>query len=618
MSDITYSVNVEYLTSGNLTGASSAGGGLDKLTSGFKSLQNAASGLNGILDGVLGGMASIASSAALGIGAAVVGGFSLAVKESIKFNSEMENAQTGIATMANAAAGLNGFLDPKEAFGNQYRLAGDVLKQMRKDAMELPGSFSDLQHIMTDLEGPGANLGMGTAGVEKMAASAMSAAAAMNIPMKQVGMQIGEMLSGSARVTNRTFRGLNTGYAAKDFNKLSAKERLHVTQDSLTKMEAGRSSAQQNWSTVSSNFVDNLKMAVGVVGGPLVGRVKEVMNAFNNSDKGGLRGIGQRIGDGLVTAFDWGLAAFQKYLPIAETFVGSMWRGIQKIYHQFQPLFSMIEAMVTNFFNNPNMFNKIEHMIGKLIALRAGGAILEGGASMGGGLMRMGAASGMGAATMGPIAVALGTAVGLAAIAVAGFTSALTDSNSKMHDAAVTTAASTAAATSRLVRELTDEGTGFKNVTELFGVGVARLGEHIMGAAADWAHTFNMLGDTAAAINNKWLSMLGIGNHVSTAEFGAISKDAHDSTIKDINANFEDAAPTTFIKRLDAFAEPEKADVAKPPTHTTHIHKVEIKVNSNQDPSRIAKATVGLLKEMARNPKSASINPAGRFNTQNG
>ncbi len=614
MADITYGVNVEYLSSGNLGLPGGGSSGLDKMTAGFQKLQSAAASLNGILDGVLSGMTSLASSAAVGVGTAVVGGFGLAVKESIKFNSEMETAQTGIATMANAAEGLNGFLDPKEAFGNQYRLAGDIIKQMRKDAQELPGSFSDLQRIMSDLVGPAENAGLGQAATEKLAAKAMLAGSAAGIPLKQVGRELGEILAGSARITNPLFRALHMG-SAKDVNKMSQKDRLHAADAAVTKLTAGGDSAKQNWSTVSSNFVDNLKIAVGVVGGPLVSRVKEVMKAFNDSDKGGFARIGERIGNGLVTAFDWGLAAFQKYLPVAEAFVGSMYRGIQKIYHQFQPLFSMIEAMVTNFFNNPNMFNKIEHIIGQLIAFRAGGAILEGGASMGGGLMKMGAASGMGAAEMGPIAVGLAAAVAAAAIAVYGFTSALTDSNSQLHDAAVKTSKATVAATSRLERELTENGSIFKDIAELWGVGVARVGEHIVGITADWAHSFNMLGEASRDLTAYWQRLAGVSKTSYGLEGDA--KDEHERAIAARNGLFDDSAPMTFIKRLDASAEREKGpDVPKAPTHHTTIHKVEIKVNSNQDPSRIAKATVGLIREMARYPNSAAINPSGQFSKQ--
>ncbi len=610
--DLTYGVSVEYLSSGNL-GLPGGASGVNKVTDSFKSLQSGISSVNGMLDSVIGGIWNLGAASVNVVSTALAGGFALALQQSIKFNQEMEDTQTGLATLATAAEGIQRGMTPQESFGNQYRVAGDVIKQMRKDAQELPGSFADLQRIMVDLAPAGETSGMGQFAIEAMAAKAMAAGSAMgpHMPKGQIGRQLGEMLSGAANVRNSMFRNLHTGYSAKEFNKLDEKERLHVTQNALDKMQAGKESAKQNWSTISSNFVDSLKIGVGVVGGPLMGRVKEVMKEFNDSDKGRFGKIGARIGDGLVQAFDRGLELFKRYLPVAQTFVTSMYNGIKRMVDQFSPIIEMLGTMVTNFFNDPMVFHKIEKIIGQLIALKAGASVVEVGAGAGSSLMRMGSTAGLGMAEMGPAAIALGIAIAAAAVAVEGFTSALTDSQSAMHGAAVQSASVVAAAGARLGRELTDSGSVFKQGSELLGIAASRSAEWVVGGIADLAHQFNILADASYSLNRFWLGLAGKG--ILDKNGADIADDAHGRTVELANDIF---AANPFIKTMDAFANPEKATAAKPPQHTTNIHKVEINVNSNQDPSRIAKATVGLIREMARNPKSAAINPSGRFSIQ--
>lgn len=607
MADVTYGVNVEYLSTGNLSLPSSS---LDKATSGFDKLQSSAHSFNGVLDSIIGGMWHLGVAAAEGIGAAVVGGFGLALHESIKFNEQMENSQVGIATMANAAEGLNGFLDPKEAFGNQYRLAGDVIKQMRQDAMKLPGTFADLQRIMTDISGPGENIGMGQANIEKMSAEAMSAAAAMNLPFKQVGMQIGEMLSGSARITNRTFRGLNTGYSAKDFNKLSATDRRHVTEDALGKMQAGKETAMGSWSTISSNFVDSLKMGVGIVGGPLLARVKDTMKAFNDSDKRGLAGIGEKIGAGLVKAFDMGEAAIRKWFPIIHTFAETMYNGFHRVFKQIEPLISGLVGKLANFMQDPAAFSKIEHLVGMLLAARAGGAILEGGAGMAGGFMKMApglAQMGLPLAELGPVALALAAALAVAAFGAAGFASALADSSSAMHGPAVHEAGLFTSNIAKIGVQIGVWWDLVKPVAELLGVALVWAVNQVLEMFLALITVSTAFGGALTSVVTWIGSKLGILG-------SKLGDDVVDDSLSEARRHEMDRNLKP-IKALDAFAVPEK-EAVKPPQHTTHIHKVEIKVNSNQDPSRIARAVKGVLMEEARNPRSAAINPSAAFNTR--
>jgi hypothetical protein len=144
MSDITYGVNVEYISSGNLELPSSVKD-LEKnfgknLLSGLTGVANK---FNGVFDSVAGSLLRAGATAAEGIGAALAAGMALAVREAIKFNQEMEDTQVSLGTIASMQG--NG---ENNGFANQFRFADVMIKQMRRDAKELPGAFHDLQNIM--------------------------------------------------------------------------------------------------------------------------------------------------------------------------------------------------------------------------------------------------------------------------------------------------------------------------------------------------------------------------------------------------------------------------------------------------------------------------------------
>ncbi len=56
-----------------------------------------------------------------------------------------------------------------------------------------------------------------------------------------------------------------------------------------------------------------------------------------------------------------------------------------------------------------------------------------------------------------------------------------------------------------------------------------------------------------------------------------------------------------MLPSLNAPAEREK-DAHKPPVHNTTIHRVEIKVQGDPDPSRVAKMTLAAILDLQRHP----------------
>ncbi len=604
MADVTYGVSVEYLSSGALSLPTT---GLDKATASFKGLESVAHGFNSVLDGILSTIGSVASAAATGFAAVAAAGLSLATHEAVKFNQEMEDTQTGLATIANAQSGLNGFTDPKEAFGNQYRLAGDVIKEMRRDAQELPGEFKDLQNMMALMAPAATNAGIGMFDTEKIAAHSMAAAAALRVPFTIAGREVGNIIAGT--VTNRMpmFSKMGLG-EAKDWNKLSQADRVTKFRQKLSDMAPGLDSVQKNWSTISSNFVDNLKIGVGLMGGPLLDRVKTALDVFNKSDKGGLANIGDRIGRDLVKAFDRGQIAIKHWFPIIQTFIQTMSSGFQRVFDGMEPIVTRLLGRLESFMKDPAAFNKLEHILGTLVALRVGGAALSAGASAAPGLLTAAGSMGMGGAALGAAALPIVAVLAAAALAVEGFMHALMDSTSLFHGAAQSVAKDTATSWGKLVKSLEDLWATATPLVDLFGVIVAALvGLEVALVSFQASILAKLYGGIGSAVGYVYHGLFNapLANDDAATQAMGDKRTADAITAMDKNLN--------PIKYMGGNGQ-EGNVVPKPPTHTTHIHKVEIKVMSNQDPGRIAHKVVGLLKEEARNPRSAAINPAAAFN----
>ncbi len=591
------------MQNGNLSvpaGIKNAAADIEKAGKMFGGISNAARSFNSVLDSVASTLVGAVSSAATGVGTVLAGGFALAVKEAFHFNSEMEKTQIGLANMANAA-GMTSSLS------GAFRLSGDVIKQMRVDARELPGEFKDLQQIMALIEPATANAGIGLFGTEKMASKTMVAASMLNVPTAVAGREMSMMLAGSARHSMPLFTKL--GFTdAKAFNHLSQEGRTAAINEKLDKLNSPQALAivKGTWETIRSTAIDTFRQSAAMVGGPLFARVKDLVQKFNELGKNDamrerLVDFGVKLGQGIVNAFDRGVAAVEYWYGPVTTFLGTMERGFARVFGGLGTFLTPLVSRLESILNDPAAFSKMQHLIGQLIALRVGGAVVQGGGS----LLSAGVTAAPGLAAMGlpmaEFAAAVpyaAVALGVAAAGAYGFTSALTDSTSSLHDAAMLSAATNVAAVSRLGRELERLAVGVTPLLELLGVGLARVAEHVVGTLADLAQIANECGSALQSLANFWSGPM----------------------LRKTDPNDNDAWKTRqqadllgFSKLFNAPPEPSDLGAKKPPVHNTTIHKVEIKVNSNQDPSRIARATVDLLKDLARNPTSAALNPASRF-----
>jgi hypothetical protein len=609
VSDVVYSVEVRYLQSGNLAaGLKDSSSALDKIGSAFSGISSIAGSFNSVLDTVGSTILGLAASATTGLVTAAAGGFAMATVAAFHFNDELERTQLSLANIANATGllsktGLEGASTP---LSNGMRLAGDVVKQMRIDARELPGEFKDLQNIMALMQPSMANAGVGMFGTEKMAAYTMTAASQLNIPMATAGREMGMMISGNARHNMPMFSKL--GFTdSKAFNEMSQKDRISAIDAKIG--EKGLSSPEAlarvkgTWEVIRSTAIDTFRQSASLVGGPLFARVKELVNQFNHLGdntklKDTLIDMGVSFGNMLVTGLDRGIEAIQHWYGPVTTFLGTMERGFARIFGGMGPMLGQILGKLEAFFNDPAAFDKLEKIAISLISMRAGGGALEMAADAASMLPGAASAIGMlgGAGAAAELLLPLAAAAALAAAAVQGFTHALMDGTSFAHDAATSVANDTWSNVKKIGSEFGKLADTLQPVMDAFGVYAAALLDFVTG---NWARLFTV---TNLVVDGFEKMLALIPGYLPKNDDGKAEADK-------VMADTRYSPVIMSLKAMNAGQENSELGAKKPPTHTTHIHKVEIKVSSNQDPSRIARKTAEVLLDMARHPQISRGGP---------
>lgn len=136
-----------------------------------------------------------------------------AVATGIKFNAQMETSRLGIASL------VSSFSEIRDAQGKlvtgatgwaaSLRVAEDVQKQLRTAALQTTAEYSDLLQALQVGMGPALAAGFNTSQVVKFTQTVAQSAAAIGIPMQQLGQEIRALFSGDigpdSRLANLLF-----------------------------------------------------------------------------------------------------------------------------------------------------------------------------------------------------------------------------------------------------------------------------------------------------------------------------------------------------------------------------------------------------------------------------
>jgi hypothetical protein len=419
MSDLNYRLVVDMSTKGTLgSQLERMGPRAQSADSALKRVGESARSIGGDIAGAFTGAVEKVGGLTLALGklGAIAAGGAIAYGVA-GLNNELEKTQISLAAILSAQGVVS-------TVPRGLMMAGDVMKEMRKDAALLPGEFKDLLSFFKLGLTSGLQSGATVPGFEKMSANAMAAAAAVGVNMDQAAREFAQLLGGHAG-THNVFGSLLgfTGDKAKTFNAESGAKRLKDIETAVKKYEGAIEVFGGSFDAISSTLKDNAKKALGAGTAGLFDRVKIAMADANrwwdqNEDKG--IHFAEMVGERLNYAFDFGRSKIEEWGPTLVTFAKNAGVEIEKIWSRVEPILDRLGPKVQEALADPKTFDRLEDTAKLYAGLKVGGALLPalGPLFSGGGGAGTAAAAGAGAAEAGAAAGAM-TALGPAAIAAA-------------------------------------------------------------------------------------------------------------------------------------------------------------------------------------------------------
>jgi len=626
----TYAVVIDLSTKGSLTPrvdeAKKSLVNADHAAGQFmRSLQSMGSRAMRPIDAVVGKIYEVGSAAAK-IG--VAGAFGLATYGVVKYNNELEKTRIQLGAIFNAAGASSSITAGLD-------MADKTMVKMRKDAAALPGEFSDLMNIFTMISTPGFQSGANVDQLRNLSAKIMATGATVGMPLDQVAREAAMLIEGRAGAHNvfgMRVAGLG-GAKAQEFNKLDPAERMKRLNAELNRFAPAIDVYKTSFEGLSTTLVDNAKMTLGKITEPLFARVKSSLmwiNDWFDSNETWITTKAQAIGSKLVYAFDEGKAALEEWWPAIQTFGENAYAKLVEVWKDVGPTLSSVGSSIREFLKDPGSIDKIITALKLYAGIKIGGSVVSGAMGFAGDAGQMLSA----AKSMGWIGQAAG-----AAGSSAGMISSLGSAAAAAAPYLLALGANIAAWSMAWDqwRQLSPELAKFRlGVTAMGGThllnnedSLAReryarnlaISDHAsrmageMSAAAYASESFQHVMNNAVAAGDNagaMLMMLAASADTAAGSIGAIASAAaaqsakNDQMALDYLSSMTGATTTGLIN--GAFEAAQKAQTS--PRHGgggggTTVQKVEIVVTSNQDPSRVARATLSAIQDLQRHPRIA-------------
>lgn len=552
-----------------------------------------AGGFGNAVDTMGGMLITGLTAAAMAAGTAIFAGLSETLKTGIDFADTIERAEISMAAMAKMQ--LGGSWEK-----NKMRSRG-VIEGARQDAAVLPGEMEDILGAMKTLGTPGMQSGMGLGQVEKMSATLVAMAEIEGMTAKVASTQLARILQG--RMTGNNNFGLRLGITDfKKVNKMDPKERA----DMLAKMmEDGAAPAlddfKGSWKGLTSTIKDNWKNVARSFSQPLVDHLKAGMTRgldWFGKNEHAIHMFATNLGVDLLWAFQWGERVINRWKEPVTTFATHLKDAITSGMGTMGPFIESMSHTLESFLMNPKA---VDHIVtaAKLMAGFKLGSVgvsaAAGSASLAAPFMKMlGVGAEGGALSLGALAPAMLILIPVMAtfgLCILGIADIVTDTGNKwnkiaslsidhMKELVVGTAATTSS-----FSKLWDVS---QPLVDLMGIAFLKSIEDMVTGMSGLATAiaFVLQGIPGFAKEKTWHDKI---------------MDPNDPALGQVRARFL----TPGIK-LDAdknMKETEADRKKRIPQSNTTIHKVEIHVQSNQDPFRVARATLKVLNDVARNPK---------------
>lgn len=641
MPGTTYQVAVEIQQKGGLGGG--GGGGLDekfsrmagsagRLDSALYRVGHSLNSLGGKLmapfDAVVGKMAEATASIAKFGGAAAFGAITYGAT---KLNSELEKTTISLAAMIKAN-------DKAETMGDAIGLSAKLMRDMRKDAAALPGTFEDLANITRTVMIPGLHAGMDLTQLRKFAQRTMAAGVTAGLDPGMIGREMAMMLEGRGGARNVLEQRIlgKSGNAAKKFNQLGMDDRLKEINVALSKFDPAIEQFSHSYTALSTTLITNAKMFLATATLPLFEKIKSTIGQMNNwydSNKKMVDSYAENLGAKLASAFDWGKAKILEWYPAIEAFAINAYDKVMGFWEGNKSSIESIGSSIQEFLKAPDSIDKIIHALELYLLAKGSGQVVSMGLSLaqvGVGMRTMSllskgaAGAGAAAAGSGAVEAAAGAAAAGASVGVAAALGAI---------AAVATVGVVAGVSAmEQVNAQSGKGTKidrmWKDAQEQWTIAgqdwkytMDQMAIAVKPATDGIASLYNALGEgfvaacsgAASAIStvtgalaqaSRWLNHGGgdSGDELPPGEKAKVSSAMNIARI----AN----RPVWHGDDWRKVGDPalEKASKKYKSEHPgggggTSIQKVEIVVTSNQDPSRIARQVFDVMQGIQRNPK---------------
>jgi hypothetical protein len=564
---VRYDVEVRYLTSGSID----------------KPLRKAQSDMAGfgrsvgnIFDVAMG---SAIASLGMKIGETMLAGVKYAVAG---IHSELEETGIALATIFGARGVSKNLTDG-------LQMSSAVMKMMMDDAAKLPGEFKDLVGIFQSISSSGLMSGMSVREVEKFSAKTMAIAAIAKVPFEVASREMAAMLEGNVRQQNIMYRRLFASVGSpKELNAMSPEKRRKAIEGEMNKpafaeaMKAYESTFTARISTIRQKLKYDL--LVPMTQG-LFGSVKDTMGRFIDwFDAHGpqITSWAQRVGEHLKHGFEYAVEKGTQLVGIAAKIAEHM-NGV--------------------------------HLTGAGLALAAPAALGAAG-SAGSGIAEM---LGIAGAAEGIAALAAGIAIlGTVAVGAQGAFNDITNSLSNFHEEARMRWEDI---TSKFADGLQKLGSAYELLKPALQSIADVAGNQVLRTLQGLTSAFDLLATgieslawhareaykalASVAGSTPWAKFMGYGSETpgERSDLSKLYNSGYEHPNKRAGAISDGKLTETFEDLLGR----KSPDSLKPPVHNTTIHKVEIVVNSNQDPSRIARLTAEELVRLARNRTSSNV-----------
>ncbi len=302
----------DYVIRARIVAEDAAAPGADSAQRRLEAVENQAGSTGSALTrmfGLIGGMA----------------GIGMAVKGILGFQSTLEDAQNGLATLYSALAGVD--------IGQGFRMAQEDVAGLRQDAAAGIGELSDYLGTFNRVLGAGLSMGASRGQLRTLTKETITATGAVfgSAGLSRAPEELMMAMEGRAnkRLTPVIGMALTAIHMTDEaFNRLKPEARIEALTRALNTFGPGVALMGQSWNAQFSTLHDTIQGLIGTVTKPLFDRWKTELGAVNDwlvKNKNMLAEIAERWGARLLKVWDGLVARAGTYAAlVAASQVGSL------------------------------------------------------------------------------------------------------------------------------------------------------------------------------------------------------------------------------------------------------------------------------------------------------